>query len=134
MRNAFLPAATVSLALAACSSGGSTPFSPGAGGGDDAGSPSDSGSGADTSSVDPGAYPPGPYGATTGATLIDFQADGYRLTPSQTDSTKVAWSTGIDVAEYHRNPACKCLMVTIGATWCSACQVEQPTLVKEVAA
>jgi hypothetical protein len=124
-------------AVAACSSAGPTRSSSTPG--DDTGGDSGLGTGADGGAEaagddDGGAYPPGPYGSAMGFTLNDFQADGYRLTPGHTDSTKLPWSTGIDVAEYHRNPACKCLLITVGATWCGGCMVEQPTLAKEVAA
>ena len=137
LRCAFIASAFVFAA--GCSSGASSKSGGwGAQGGDDAspggGMGNDAGEGDDAAPVDPNAYPPGPYGDVEGFTLNDFQADGYRLTPSQTDSTKVPWSTGIDVIEYHRNAACKCLLITIGATWCGGCQVEQPELTREVMA
>jgi hypothetical protein len=78
------------------------------------------------------AYPAGPYGNQIGDTLPNVALAGYRLTPAQTDSTRVPWTTNIQFGDYHQ-PACQCLVVTIGAIWCTACQQEQPQLVSDVA-
>jgi hypothetical protein len=69
-------------------------------------------------------YPQGPYGNQPGETLGDFSAAGY--TASHT------WSTSIKLSDIRANPACKCLIISIGATWCSACQEEQPDLIQDV--
>jgi hypothetical protein len=77
-------------------------------------------------------YPAGPYGNQTGDTLADFTAAGYRLSRTQTDSSMLTWDTNIKLSDFHANSACKCMVVTIGATWCGACQQEQPTLVSDI--
>ena len=82
----------------------------------------------DSGGLAPNGYPVGPYGSAVGFTLNDFSAEGYRLSPQQTDSSQLPWSS-IDVREYNSNPACKCLLVTVGATWCGDCMAEQPMLV-----
>lgn len=129
MRSVVAVASAFACMVLACSSASKPAFSPPAddGGGDDGSATSSSGSGSGGTSV-PG-YPPGPYGSAIGFTLNDFSASGYRLGPGQTDSTKLPWTT-IDVAEYHTSPVCKCLLVTIGATWCGDCMAEQPMLVQ----
>jgi hypothetical protein len=81
---------------------------------------------------DPGPYPQGPYGGEKGNTLPNLALEGYRLTPAQTDSTMATWATDIHLGEY-RKPDCKCLVVTLGALWCTACQDEQPQLISDVA-
>src|SRR6185369_12280769 len=73
-----------------------------------------------------GTYPPGPYGMRIGETLADFSAMGYRLTPAQTDSTKLTFEN-IKLSDY-LTKSCSCLAITIGARWCGACQQEQPAL------
>ncbi|HEY8039371.1 MAG TPA: hypothetical protein VIF15_06235 [Polyangiaceae bacterium] len=130
----FALAALALCTVLACSSSPSTSFpgagpgSNGSGGGDDGGP--GTGPGSDAGSLDPGAYPPGPYGSAPGFTLNHFTAQGYRLGPGQTDSTRLPWVT-IDTDEYHQSPVCKCLVVTVGATWCGDCQAEQPMLTQE---
>jgi hypothetical protein len=42
------------------------------------------------------------------------------------------WDSTIAFGDYNANPACKCLVITIGALWCSACQDEQPSLATDV--
>jgi len=61
-----------------------------------------------------------------GETLADFSAMGYRLTPAQTDSTKLTFEN-IKLSDY-LTKSCSCLAITIGARWCGACQQEQPAL------
>jgi hypothetical protein len=73
----------------------------------------------------PSAYPPGPYGNQVGDTLADFSAAGY--------TASGAWSSSIQLSDVRADPACKCLILTIGATWCGACQEEQPDLIQDVA-
>src|SRR5579872_4113465 len=90
-----------------------------------------SGPGLDAGGVAP-AYPAGPYGHQIGDTLPNLVLSGYRLTRTQTDSTRLPWDTNIQFADYHQ-PSCQCLLVTIGALWCTACQQEQPQLVSDVA-
>lgn len=126
MRFAFAALLLPALACSSSPRGGFSSTQPsGDDGGSEGGTTSTSEAGTGTS---PTGYPQGPYGSAVGFTLNDFSAQGYRLSPAQTDSTQLAWST-IDVAEYHTNPACKCLLVTIGATWCGDCMAEQPMLV-----
>lgn len=129
MRSVVAVASAVAGMVLACSSASKPGFSPPAddGGGDDGSATSSSGGGSSGGNV-PG-YPPGPYGSAVGFTLNDFSASGYRLGPGQTDSTKLPWTT-IDVAEYHASPVCKCLLITVGATWCGDCMAEQPMLVQ----
>jgi hypothetical protein len=78
------------------------------------------------------AYPAGPYGNQIGDTLRDLTLAGYRMTPQQTDSTKLPWDTAIHLADFHANPACTCLLITVGASWCEACVEEQPALITDV--
>jgi hypothetical protein len=70
------------------------------------------------------AYPSGPYGNQLGDTLADITGQGYSATG--------AWSNSLRLSDLHDNPACKCILVTIGASWCGACQAEQPDLVSDV--
>src|SRR5437879_6476316 len=77
----------------------------------------------------PPTYPKGPYGNQTGQTLPNLTASGYRLDPKHTDSSKLTWATDIKLQDFNFNPVCKCLLISIGATWCPACQEEQPALV-----
>jgi hypothetical protein len=107
--------ASFGLALTACSSGAAGTDNNG--GGDIANDP----------------YPAGPYGNSVGQTLYQFSLPGYRLSPQQTDSTKLPFDPAIDLIEYHRNPTCKVLVVTVAATWCGSCMQEQPALIDWVA-
>jgi hypothetical protein len=72
----------------------------------------------------PTAYPQGPYGNQLGDTLGDLTAPGYRA-----DGT---WSSAISLSDVRAGSACECMILTLGATWCSACQYEQPDLVAAV--
>jgi thiol-disulfide isomerase/thioredoxin len=128
MRSVVAVAFASACMVLACSSASKPGFSPPAddGGGDDGSAPSSSSSGGGGGTA---GYPPGPYGSSVGFTLNDFSASGYRLGPGQTDSTKLPWTT-IDVSEYHESPVCKCLLITVGATWCGDCMAEQPMLVQ----
>jgi hypothetical protein len=122
--------AALLLPVLACSSSPRGGFSSTQTAGDDGGSEGSATITPEASaSTPPNVYPPGPYGSVAGFTLDEFSAQGYRLDPQQTDSTALPWSS-IDVLEYHANPACKCLLVTIGATWCGDCMAEQPMLVQ----
>ena len=78
---------------------------------------------ADLSMPSSSAYPVGPYGNQVGDTMADFTAAGYSATH--------VWSTAMKLSDIRANPACKCLVLTIGATWCGACQDEQPDLVSD---
>ena len=80
------------------------------------------------------AYPPGPYGNQKGNTIVDVTMAGYRLTPEQTEATELEWAKDIKLGEYHLNKACKCLLITWGASWCTACKQEQPQLIADVTA
>ena len=130
MRSVVAVAFAVAGMVLACSSASKPGYSPPAddGGGDDGSANSSSSSSSSSGGSVPG-YPPGPYGSSVGFTLNDFSASGYRLGPGETDSTNLPWTT-IDVAEYHASPVCKCLLVTVGATWCGDCMAEQPMLVQ----
>jgi hypothetical protein len=127
-----LAPAAVSVLLA-CSSGSSP--SPGAAGAPPTGGPGgdDAGmsTGDDASSTATG-YPAGPYSSGVGGILPDVHAQGYRLSPQETDSAKLPWDMNIDVAEYHRRAQCKCLVISVAATWCGACMQEQPALIAAV--
>jgi hypothetical protein len=103
----------------------------GAGGTDDGGSGS-SGDGGASPDLAPAAYPDGPYGHQKGDVLPNLSLAGYRLTPSQTDSTQLSWDTSIQLSDYYAKPSCKCMLITIGARWCGACQMEQPQLISDV--
>src|SRR5262249_53781927 len=52
--------------------------------------------------------------------------------PDHTDPDGLMWDTAIKLSDYHANPNCKCLVISWGATWCEACQQEQPSLVSDV--
>jgi hypothetical protein len=124
------------LILGACSSdGGRRGYSPGSGGpstpvptpptlGPGPSNPSDP---TPTDPTDPTPvstpYPAGPYGNQVGDTLGDFSSSGYSGTGTYTT---------LKLSELRANPACKCILVTIGASWCGACQSEQPDLVADV--
>jgi hypothetical protein len=69
-------------------------------------------------------YPPGPYGNQIGDTLGEISGAGYTATG--------AWSSSLRLSDLRNDPACKCILVTIGASWCGACQAEQPDLVSAV--
>ena len=77
-------------------------------------------------------YPPGPYGNQTGDVIHRLTLPGYRLSPTEMDRDKLGWDEAIDINDFHANPACKCLLVTFTASWCGACQQEQPVLIREV--
>jgi hypothetical protein len=115
------------LAFVGCGGGRDGTMDPGSDGG--------SGGGGDPDLAPPGygEYPLGPYGHQQGNTLPNIPLAGYRLTPAQTDSTQLTWDTTIQFADFHK-PDCGCLLITIGALWCSACQDEQPALIDDVAA
>ena len=46
------------------------------------------------------------------------------------DSTKLGWDPTIGVSR--SSERCRCLLVTLGAKWCPACEKEQPQLVTDV--
>ncbi len=77
-------------------------------------------------------YPSGPYGNHPSDVLADWTVSGYRLTTANTDSTKVPWETDIKLSDYYMDPTCKCLLLTVGARWCGACQQEQPSVIADV--
>jgi hypothetical protein len=104
----------------------------------DNGSPSQQAANADMAvapspDLAPPPYPPGPYGNQMGDTLRDYTLAGYRLSPAQTDSTKLTWDTSIKLSEFHANSTCACLLISMGASWCPACMDEQPALADDVA-
>jgi hypothetical protein len=78
-------------------------------------------------------YPAEPWGNQIGDTFPDLELAGYRLTRDKTDATQLMWDTTIRSGDYHRDPQCKCLLVTIGARWCGPCKQEQPQLVGDIA-
>jgi hypothetical protein len=118
-RNAELVALALAaaLSLAACSAGGGGDF---------------------RSHFGDGGLPPGDlamHGNQVGQTLGDFTMGGYRLTPAQTDSSQLSWDPSIRIADFYaraQSGECTCLLITVGATWCSACQDEQPQLISDV--
>jgi hypothetical protein len=80
-----------------------------------------------------GVYPPGPYGLLVGDTLADFTALGYRLSPSATDASRLAFEQ-IKLSEVRAaNADCRCLYLNVAASWCAVCQQQQPLLVSLVA-
>jgi hypothetical protein len=130
-------ACTVALVACGSSSSGSgsssspPPGSPSSSGGASQGSSGSGGPGSSGGSTEQ--YPPGPYGNEVGQTLIDFNMSGYRLSPAQTDSTKASWDTKIALHEFHDSKDCKCLVISVAATWCGECMQEQPAIIKGVA-
>ena len=112
--------------VAGCSSAqsGAPPSPPGTETGVDGGS--------DATFDETSAYPSGPFGGATGETLADVVVSGYRLSPAQTDSTKLTWETNIRLADFHNNAACKCLYIAFGGRWCGACRQEQATMIEWV--
>lgn len=72
------------------------------------------------------------YGHEVGQVMPDFTAAGYRLSPAETDSARLTWDPGIELYEYRADPSCKCLLITVCALWCTACQREQAQLVTDV--
>jgi hypothetical protein len=132
-RRGWLAAAVAAASLGACSAGGGGDardhFRDGGtvSGQDMAGGPGDL-------AMAP-AYPAGPYGNQVGQTLADFSMAGYRLTPQQTDSTQLPWDTSISIADFYakaQSGACSCMLISVGATWCGACQDEQPSVISDV--
>jgi hypothetical protein len=131
-RRGWLAAALAAASLGACSSGG---------GGDLRNHFADGGTlghdmagGAGDMAMAP-SYPAGPYGNQVGQTLADFSMEGYRLTPQQTDSSQLSWDTSIRIADFYargQTGDCACMLITVGATWCSACQDEQPSAISDV--
>lgn len=132
-RPRLLGSLAASIFLAACGGGGNN-YSwgsldgGGGGGGDMAGAQNNNP--VDMAPAQP-VYPPGPYGNALGKTIKDITLQGYRLTRQQTDSTKLQYAD-ISLHDYHANPRCKCLLITVGALWCGACRQEQPQLVQDV--
>jgi len=114
-------------AMAACSSGGSD-----GGGAPVGGNPSVDLGMAVPDLAMPKPYPASPYGVAENQTLADFTASGYRLSPGHTDATQLPWAEDIKLSEFYYNAACKCMLITIGATWCTACQQEQPAVIADV--
>jgi hypothetical protein len=75
-----------------------------------------------------GVYPPGPYGYLVGDTLADFTAQGYRLSPYATDSSKLPFED-IRLSEVRAAaPSCRCLFFDIAAAWCKPCQMARLSL------
>jgi hypothetical protein len=83
-------------------------------------------------SMGPPPYPMGPYGNKVGDTIADLMFSGYRLTVAQTDSSKLTWDNTISLSDYHANSANTCMVLSIGATWCGACQQEQPAMTGDI--
>jgi thiol-disulfide isomerase/thioredoxin len=124
-----------SLALAACSSGGGGDLRNHLGDGFQGGGGDMAGGGSPDMAQQQAAYPQGPYGNHSGQVLADFTAAGYRLSPQQTDSTQLTWDTSISLSDYFQKAQtgeCTCMLITVGATWCGACQEEQPDLISNV--
>jgi hypothetical protein len=136
MRIAF----AIFLAMAGCGGTGRNFGNGGNGGsGGSGGSGGTGGSGGSTDTPDMAQppqlqYPSGPYGHQPGNVMPNLTLAGYRLTPQQTDSTQLSWDPSITFNDFHSNPACTCMLITIGAVWCGACQQEQPALVSDVSA
>lgn len=87
--------------------------------------------GPDLAPYDPGPYPAGPYGVQEGDTVYNLSSQGYMLSRDQTDATQLEYKAlSIDVIR--QNPKCKCLMLSLSATWCGPCNAEQPELIKAV--
>ena len=80
----------------------------------------------------PPSYPTGTVGNQVGEVIPNLSLTGYRLTPETTDFEALQIVKDITFGEYHTNPACKVFLVTMGASWCTACQQEQPYLTREV--
>ena len=104
--------------------------------------PTDGGGGGEAADLRPAApvYPPGPYGNKIDDTLADITFKGYRLDVENTDSGSLGFEDDIKLAEYltgagvapKASRKCKCLLITWGAGWCSACKQEQPALKMDI--
>ena len=80
-------------------------------------------------------YPEGPYGNQTGDTFFDLDNPGYRLTPEHTDTTSVTWEDSITLSSLRSaHPTAKCILISLGASWCGACRQEQSSLPDAIAA
>jgi hypothetical protein len=82
--------------------------------------------------------PRGPYpggcpigGPQEGDVICDISAQGFNLTPQQTDSSLLQYTT-LKLDAIHSNPMCKCLLLTESAEWCGPCQAEQSVIVDYV--
>jgi hypothetical protein len=67
-------------------------------------------------------YPPGPYGNAIGDTMPDFFVEGYPLSRTQRDYTRLPFRD-VSLSEVRSDPACSCLVVTWNASgwacpWC----------------
>lgn len=123
-----------SLAMVACSTAPEQQWNNnggGNGGQPDAGTVADLADPPDLTPPPP-MYPKGPYGNQTGKTLPNLKLQGYRLTPAQTDATKLTWDKTIQLGDYYQNPKCACMVITVGATWCGYCKEEQRDLIADV--
>jgi thiol-disulfide isomerase/thioredoxin len=92
--------------------------------------PPDVGPGAPTPDLSPVPYPSGPFGNRPGETLEDLEVEGYRLSRTARDAAALGWDTQIRLADYHADPRCGCLLISMGGVWCGACQAEQPALIQ----
>jgi hypothetical protein len=73
-------------------------------------------------------------GNQPGDAIVNLTMEGYRLDREHTDSTMLTWATDIRMADYYAmSDKCKCMVLTMGATWCPACNQEQATLIQDVA-
>jgi len=79
-------------------------------------------------------YPPGPHGAATGDVVADFHVQGYALSRSQRDSTRLALRD-IRLAEVRSDPACTCLLILWNGAGnrCQPCTEADGTLAAAVA-
>jgi len=78
-------------------------------------------------------YPPPPYGNQAGDVLANLKVTGYRMSPTQTDSTQLMWDDTITLEDFHANPKLKCMLISFSATWCNPCNQEQGVLPGDVA-
>src|SRR5262249_2451708 len=60
--------------------------------------------------------PPPPYGTTPDDTIADFSAMGYRLTPQQTDPSRLPFES-IRLSDLRSNPKCRCIALVLFAAW-----------------
>jgi thiol-disulfide isomerase/thioredoxin len=74
----------------------------------------------------PADYPAGPYGYALGSTIADEQFLG--KTPMNGTDVSTIPLQKVDLAQFHRDPAAKALLIKGSAGWCGPCRQEEPGL------
>lgn len=80
-------------------------------------------------------YPAGPYGGGIGEVVPDFRIQGFALSRTERDSTKLPFRD-ITLGEIRSDPACTCMVIVRNAvgTACPPCMREDRALVAAIAA